>query len=76
MEEKRRFIEDRLKKIGINSIEELNVAIKKETLDISLMVSGTKKKEDVAAWNTRNNNRHSRGRLLCGTWSEFQRRSC
>lgn len=40
MEEKRRFIEDRLKKIGINSIEELNVAIKKETLDISLMVSG------------------------------------
>ena len=49
MEEKRRFTEDRLKKIGINSIEELNVAIKKETLDISLMVSGTKKKEDVAA---------------------------
>lgn len=49
MEEKRRFIEDRLKKIGINSIEELNVAIKKETLDISLMVFGTKKKEDVAA---------------------------
>ena len=49
MEEKRRFIEDRLKKIGINSIEELNVAIKKETLDSSLMVSGTKKKEDVAA---------------------------
>lgn len=49
MEEKKRFIEDRLKKIGINSIEELNVAIKKETLDISLMVSGTKKKEDVAA---------------------------
>lgn len=49
MEEKRRFIEDRLKKIGINSIEELNVAIKRETLDISLMVSGTKKKEDVAA---------------------------
>ena len=49
MEEKRRFIEDRLKKIDINSIEELNVAIKKETLDISLMVSGTKKKEDVAA---------------------------
>ena len=49
MEEKRRFIEDRLKKIGINSIEELNVAIKKETLDISLIVSGTKKKEDVAA---------------------------
>ena len=49
MEEKRRFIEDRLKKIGINSIEELKVAIKKETLDISLMVSGTKKKEDVAA---------------------------
>ena len=38
-----------MKKIGINSIEELNVAIKKETLDISLMVSGTKKKEDVAA---------------------------
>lgn len=49
MEEKMRFIEDRLKEIGINSIEELNVAIKKETLDISLMVSGTKKKEDVAA---------------------------
>lgn len=49
MEEKRRFIEDRLKKIGINSIEELNVAIKKETLDISLMVSEAKKKEDVAA---------------------------
>ena len=48
MEEKRRFIEDRLKEIGINSIEELNVAIKKETLDISLMVSETKK-EDVAA---------------------------
>lgn len=46
MEEKRRFIEDRLKKIGINSIEELNVAIKKETLDISLMVSGTKKKDE------------------------------
>ena len=49
MEEKRRFIEDRLKKIGINSIEELNVAIKKETLDISLMVSGTTKKEEGAA---------------------------
>ena len=49
MEEKRRFIEDRLKKIGINSIEELKLSIKKETLDISLMVSGTKKKEDVAA---------------------------
>ena len=48
MEEKRRFIEDRLKKIGIYSIEELNVAIKKETLDISLMVSKTKK-GDVAA---------------------------
>lgn len=48
MEEKRSFIEDRLKKIGINSIEELNVAIKKETLDISLMVSEAKK-EDVAA---------------------------
>lgn len=30
MEEKRRFIEDRLKEIGINSIEELNVAIKKK----------------------------------------------
>lgn len=49
MDEKLKRIEAELKAIGINSIEELNVAIKKETLDISLMVSGTKKKEDVAA---------------------------
>lgn len=48
MEEKMRFIEDRLKEIGINSIEELNAAIKKETLDISLMVSEAKKEDAVA----------------------------
>ena len=31
-------VEERLKELGINSIEELNTAIKRESLNISLMV--------------------------------------
>lgn len=36
--EKAKRIEERLKELGINSIEELNAAIKRESLNISLMV--------------------------------------
>lgn len=38
MNEKAKRIEERLKALGINSIEELNAAIKRESLNISLMV--------------------------------------
>ena len=36
--EKAKRIEERLKELGFNSIEALNVAIKRESLNISLMV--------------------------------------
>ena len=36
--EKAKRIEERLKELGIISIEELNAAIKRESLNISLMV--------------------------------------
>lgn len=39
MEEKLKKLESELKAIGINSVDELNEAIKKEKLDISLMVA-------------------------------------
>ena len=39
MDEKRKMIEAELKALGINTIDELNEAIKKEKLDISLMVA-------------------------------------
>ena len=39
MEEKLKKLESELKAIGINSEDELNEAIKKEKLDISLMVA-------------------------------------
>lgn len=43
--EKAKRIEERLKELGINSIEELNAAIKRESLNISLMVcKGVNKK--------------------------------
>lgn len=39
MDEKQKMIEAELKAIGINSIDELNEAIKKEKLDVTLMVA-------------------------------------
>lgn len=36
--EKAKRIEEKLRELGINSIEELNTAIKHESLNISLMV--------------------------------------
>ena len=39
MEEKRKLIEEELRKLGITTIDELNEAIKKEKLDITLMVA-------------------------------------
>ena len=36
--EKAKRIEEKLRELGINSIEELNAAIKRESLNISLMV--------------------------------------
>lgn len=39
MDEKRKLIEEELKKLGINTIDELNEAIKKEKLDVTLMVA-------------------------------------
>lgn len=38
MNEKAKRIEEKLRELGINSIEELNAAIKRESLNISLMV--------------------------------------
>ena len=43
--EKAKRIEEKLRELGINSIEELNTAIKRESLNISLMVcKGVKEK--------------------------------
>ncbi|WP_270217618.1 hypothetical protein [Dorea longicatena] len=39
MEEKRKLIEEELRKLGITTIDELNEAIKKEKLDVTLMVA-------------------------------------
>lgn len=39
MDEKRKLIEEELRKLGINTIDELNEAIKKEKLDVTLMVA-------------------------------------
>lgn len=39
MNEKAKRIEERLKELGINTIDELNEAIKKEKLDVTLMVA-------------------------------------
>lgn len=49
MEEKLKKLESELKAIGINSVDELNEAIKKEKLDISLMVTPIPVKEVVAS---------------------------
>lgn len=38
MDEKRKLIEEELRKLGINTIDELNAAIRRESLNISLMV--------------------------------------
>lgn len=48
MDEKLKKIEAMLKELGINTVEELNEAIKRETLDISLMVSPIPGKEKMA----------------------------
>ena len=48
MEEKLRKLEAELKSIGINSVDELNEAIKKEKLDISLMVEAIPVKRALA----------------------------
>ena len=48
MEEKLKKIEAELQALGINSVEELNEAIKKEKLDISLMTSPLPVKEAMA----------------------------
>lgn len=39
MDERQKMIEAELRAIGINTIDELNEAIKKEKLDITLMVA-------------------------------------
>jgi NADH/NAD ratio-sensing transcriptional regulator Rex len=44
MDEKRKMIEAELKALGINTIDELNEAIKKEKLDVTLMVAPPNKK--------------------------------
>ena len=49
MEEKRTLIEEELRKLGINTIDELNEAIKKEKLDVSLMTAPIPKKEAIAS---------------------------
>lgn len=48
MEEKLKKLEAELKAIGINSVDELNEAIKKEKLDISLMVAPIPRKRALA----------------------------
>lgn len=49
MEEKLKKLESELKAIGINSVDELNEAIKKEKLDISLMTAPIQVKEVIAS---------------------------
>ena len=49
MEEKLKKLESELKAMGINSVDELNEAIKKEKLDISLMVAPIPVKEAIAS---------------------------
>ena len=39
MNEKAKRIEEKLRELGINTIDELNEAIKKEKLDVTLMVA-------------------------------------
>ncbi len=49
MDEKLKRIEDELKKLGINTVDDLNRAIKnQEKLDLSLMVSQLPEKERIA----------------------------
>lgn len=49
MDEKLKRIEAELKKLGINTVDDLNRAIKnQEKLDLSLMVSQLPKKEKIA----------------------------
>lgn len=45
MEEKRKLIEEELRKLGITTIDELNEAIKKEKLDVTLMVAPIQNKK-------------------------------
>ena len=49
MEEKLKKLEAELKAIGINSVDDLNEAIKKEKLDISLMTAPIPVKEAIAS---------------------------
>lgn len=49
MEEKLKKLEAELKAIGINSVDDLNEAIKKEKLDISLMTVPIPVKEAIAS---------------------------
>ena len=49
MEEKLKKLESELKAIGINSVDELNEAIKKEKLDISFMTAPIQVKEVIAS---------------------------
>lgn len=49
MDEKLKRIESELKKLGINTVDDLNKAIKnQEKLDLSLMVSQLPEKERIA----------------------------
>lgn len=49
MDEKRKLIEEELRKLGINTVDDLNRAIKnQEKLDLSLMVSQLPEKERIA----------------------------
>lgn len=45
MDEKRKMIEAELKALGINTIDEFNEAVKKEKLDVTLMVAPLPSKE-------------------------------
>ena len=49
MEEKLKKLEAELKAIGINSVDDLNEAIKKEKLDVSLMTASIPGKEAIAS---------------------------
>lgn len=45
MDEKQKMIEAELKALGINTIDEFNEAVKKEKLDVTLMVAPLPSKE-------------------------------
>lgn len=45
MDEKKKMMEEELASIGIHNLDELNEAIKKEKLDVTLMVAPIAKKQ-------------------------------